>query len=87
MSEPLAKERLVADWTSLVAVGIVRTSAIARSSDPALAGFFAEQTKASLGTRRRADETDRSAGRRDRQAGAAPAAEVRQPTSPRATRS
>ncbi|AOZ02173.1 hypothetical protein BKK81_23015 [Cupriavidus sp. USMAHM13] len=78
MSEPLAKERLVADWTSLVAVGIVRTSAIARSSDPALAGFFAEQTKASSARgaalmkqiEAQADETDKPVLRQ--------AAEVRQ---------
>ncbi|SDH59206.1 MULTISPECIES: methyl-accepting chemotaxis protein [unclassified Duganella] len=46
MAQPLAKERMVSDWARNVATGIRRASAIAKSADPSLAGFFAEETKA-----------------------------------------
>ncbi|MBI5268056.1 MAG: MCP four helix bundle domain-containing protein [Burkholderiales bacterium] len=51
MQEPLTKERLVSDWYANVNAGVRRTLAIARSSDPSLVAFFAddvaEATKAS----------------------------------------
>ncbi|OWT80093.1 MULTISPECIES: methyl-accepting chemotaxis protein [unclassified Achromobacter] len=52
MELPLAKERMTNDWANYVLVGITRTTAIAKSSDPTLAGFLAsgatEGTRASL---------------------------------------
>jgi methyl-accepting chemotaxis protein len=47
MQVPLAKERMISDWYGKVDSGIRRTTAIARSSDPALGAFFAEESKAS----------------------------------------
>ncbi len=43
MHEPLATERMVSDWYRIVHSGIRRTQAIAKSSDPALGPFFAEE--------------------------------------------
>ncbi|MBV8633690.1 MAG: MCP four helix bundle domain-containing protein [Burkholderiaceae bacterium] len=48
MEKPLAKERLVADWSSATASGIARTSMIARSSDDTLSTVFASDIAASL---------------------------------------
>jgi len=45
MELPLAKERLISDWYRTVFAGIRRTTAIAKSADPALATFFAEEAK------------------------------------------
>ena len=45
MEVPLAKERLIGDWYRIVYAGIRRTTAVARSADPALATFFAEEAK------------------------------------------
>ena len=42
MDEPLAKERLIADWNRNINAGVRRTIAIAKSSDPSLAVLFAE---------------------------------------------
>ena len=51
MAQPLAKERMLSDWYRYVYSGIRRTMAIAKSPDPSLAQFFAEDaarsTKAS----------------------------------------
>jgi methyl-accepting chemotaxis protein len=47
MSSPLAKERMIGDWSSKIDSAIRRTSAIAKSSDPSLAKYFAEESKAS----------------------------------------
>jgi len=44
---PIKAERLVSDWSRNLQVGITRTAAVARSSDPALATFFADDAKAS----------------------------------------
>ncbi|WP_454690430.1 methyl-accepting chemotaxis protein [Achromobacter aloeverae] len=49
MELPLAKERMTNDWANFVLVGITRTSAIAKSTDPSLSSFFARD--ASEGTR------------------------------------
>ncbi|MBV7539112.1 MCP four helix bundle domain-containing protein [Duganella sp. sic0402] len=46
MAQPLAKERMVSDWARNVSTGIRRATAIAKSADPSLAGFFAAETKA-----------------------------------------
>jgi methyl-accepting chemotaxis protein len=45
MAQPLAKERLISDWYRMVYAGIRRTTAIAKSADPSLATFFAEEAK------------------------------------------
>jgi methyl-accepting chemotaxis protein len=42
MAEPLTKERLISDWNRNVHTGVRRATAIAKSSDPSLATFFAE---------------------------------------------
>ncbi|UGQ47050.1 methyl-accepting chemotaxis protein [Massilia endophytica] len=47
MQQPLAKERMVSDWYRLIHTSVRRTSAIAKSSDPSLGAFFAEETAAS----------------------------------------
>jgi methyl-accepting chemotaxis protein len=47
MQVPLAKERLVGDWYMLIHTSVRRTSAIAKSSDPSLVPFFAEEAAAS----------------------------------------
>ena len=46
MAEPLAKERLVSDWYANVNAGVRRTAAIARSADPSLVAFFADDVAA-----------------------------------------
>ncbi|MGO4394927.1 MCP four helix bundle domain-containing protein, partial [Variovorax sp. M-6] len=46
-SQPLAKERMISDWYRLVAVGVRRTTAIAKSADPSLGPFFAEEAASS----------------------------------------
>ena len=46
MQNPLAKERLVSDWYRNVHTGVRRTSAVAKSEDPSMAVFFAEETAA-----------------------------------------
>ncbi|MHA4869055.1 methyl-accepting chemotaxis protein [Duganella sp. PWIR1] len=45
MAQPLAKERLISDWYRMVYAGIRRTTAVAKSADPSLATFFAEEAK------------------------------------------
>ena len=52
MQNPIKTERLVSDWSTNLISGITRTAAVARSSDPALADFFAAAAK---------DSSDRSA--------------------------
>jgi methyl-accepting chemotaxis protein len=47
MATPLAKERLVSEWFRSVAVGVRRTTAIAKSSDPSLEALFTPEAKAS----------------------------------------
>jgi methyl-accepting chemotaxis protein len=47
MQVPLAKERMISDWSGKIDSGIRRTTAIARSSDPSLAAYFADESKAS----------------------------------------
>jgi methyl-accepting chemotaxis protein len=47
MAMPLAKERLVSEWFRSVAVGVRRTTAIAKSSDPSLETVFAAEVKSS----------------------------------------
>ncbi|MBI3347705.1 MAG: MCP four helix bundle domain-containing protein [Burkholderiales bacterium] len=42
MAEPLAKERLIADWSRNINAGVRRTIAIAKSSDASLVPLFAE---------------------------------------------
>ncbi|HWW73123.1 MAG TPA: methyl-accepting chemotaxis protein [Duganella sp.] len=47
MQVPLAKERLIGDWSSNIDSAIRRTTAIARSTDTALGPYFAGEAKAS----------------------------------------
>lgn len=47
MDNPLAKERLIADWYALVLAGSQRTTAIVRSPDAELGRFFAETARKS----------------------------------------
>ena len=47
VNDPVKTERLVSDWYRNVHTGVRRTGAIARSADPALAEFFAEDQAAS----------------------------------------
>ncbi|WP_343586110.1 methyl-accepting chemotaxis protein [Herbaspirillum sp.] len=47
MDVPLLKERLIADWYANLVSGIRRTTAIAKSNDPALGPYFAEEAAAS----------------------------------------
>ncbi len=47
VKNPIKTERLVSDWYRNLRTGITRTVAVSRSSDPALADFFAEEAKAS----------------------------------------
>ena len=47
MHNPLAKERLIADWYALVLAGSQRTTAIVRSPDAELGRFFAETARKS----------------------------------------
>lgn len=47
IEKPLAKERLIADWYLLIHTAVRRTTAIAKSTDPQLATFFADEQKAS----------------------------------------
>jgi len=43
MAQPLLKERVIGDWYANLHSGIRRTIAIAKSSDPALGPYFAEE--------------------------------------------
>jgi methyl-accepting chemotaxis protein len=47
MDEPLRKERLVSDWYRQIHTSVRRTTAIAKSSDPSLATYFAADAAAS----------------------------------------
>jgi methyl-accepting chemotaxis protein len=46
--QPLAKERLISDWYRSIHSSVRRTAAIAKSGDPSLVPFFAEETKESI---------------------------------------
>jgi methyl-accepting chemotaxis protein len=48
MEVPVAKERLISDWSRYIATAVVRTVAISKSTDPALAKFFAAEAAASV---------------------------------------
>jgi methyl-accepting chemotaxis protein len=47
MDTPLAKERLAEEWFRNIAVGVRRTTAIAKSADPSLETLFAPEAKSS----------------------------------------
>jgi methyl-accepting chemotaxis protein len=47
METPLAKERMISDWSSNIDSAIRRTTAIARSTDSSLAAYFEQEAKAS----------------------------------------
>jgi methyl-accepting chemotaxis protein len=41
MQEPLTKERYISDWNRNINVAVIRTTAVAKSTDPSLVTFFA----------------------------------------------
>ena len=45
LDQPVKKERMISDWSSNIAVAIIRTSAIVKSSDTSLTAFFARNTE------------------------------------------
>jgi methyl-accepting chemotaxis protein len=47
MEVPLAKERMISDWSNNINSAVRRTTVIARSADPSLAAYFADEAKAS----------------------------------------
>jgi methyl-accepting chemotaxis protein len=47
MEVPMAKERLSQEWFRSVSVGVRRTAAIAKSSDPSVEAYFSDEIKAS----------------------------------------
>jgi methyl-accepting chemotaxis protein len=53
LAQPIQKERYAADWNRNIAVAVIRTSAIAKSSDASLIPFFA--ANAALTTKTTAD--------------------------------
>jgi methyl-accepting chemotaxis protein len=44
LDQPVKKERLISDWNANIAVAVIRTSAIIKSSDSSLTEFFAANT-------------------------------------------
>ena len=44
LDEPIKKERLINDWSHNIAIAVIRTSAIIKSSDTSLTDFFAKNT-------------------------------------------
>jgi len=44
MDEPLAKERLISDWSRNINAGVRRTMAIAKSADPSLVELFKDES-------------------------------------------
>ncbi|WP_137171610.1 methyl-accepting chemotaxis protein [Massilia sp. HP4] len=46
LAEPLAKERMIAEWYTQIFAAVRRTAAIVKSSDPSLTGFFKEDAAA-----------------------------------------
>jgi len=48
MQQPLAKERLISDWYLLIHTSVRRVTAVAKSTDPSLGPFFAEDTASSV---------------------------------------
>jgi methyl-accepting chemotaxis protein len=47
MEVPVAKERLISDWSKNISIAVVRTIAVSKSGDPALAKFFNDDAAAS----------------------------------------
>ncbi|WP_280191049.1 methyl-accepting chemotaxis protein [Delftia sp. PS-11] len=48
LQNPVKTERLISDWARILNTGIARTAAVARSSDPSLATFFAQDGKVAV---------------------------------------
>jgi methyl-accepting chemotaxis protein len=44
LDQPVRKERMISDWNANIAVAVIRTSAIIKSSDTSLTEFFAQNT-------------------------------------------
>jgi methyl-accepting chemotaxis protein len=45
LDQPVKKERMISDWAGNIAVAVIRTSAIIKSSDTSLTEFFAKNTE------------------------------------------
>ena len=45
MLHPITKERVISDWYRAIHTSVRRTTAIAKSADPSLADFFAEEKR------------------------------------------
>jgi methyl-accepting chemotaxis protein len=54
---PLAKERMISDWAKTISTAVTRTTAIAKSSDPSLQGYFADATAETTNTATRLQES------------------------------
>ncbi|MBK4738150.1 methyl-accepting chemotaxis protein [Noviherbaspirillum pedocola] len=48
MEVPVAKERLISDWSKYISLAVVRTIAVSKSSDTGLTKFFADDAAASV---------------------------------------
>jgi len=44
LDQPVKKERMISEWAANIAVAVIRTSAIVKSSDASLTEFFAQNT-------------------------------------------
>jgi methyl-accepting chemotaxis protein len=44
LDQPVKKERMISDWANNIAIAVIRTSAIIKSSDTSLTEFFAKNT-------------------------------------------
>ncbi|MBD8529756.1 MULTISPECIES: methyl-accepting chemotaxis protein [unclassified Massilia] len=44
LDQPVKKERMISEWAANIAVAVIRTSAIIKSSDTSLTAFFAQNT-------------------------------------------
>ena len=68
MQEPLAKERLTSDWSKNINVAVIRTTAVAKSTDASLVAFFAtnaaETTKSTAALIKQIEPLIRSAQER-----------------------
>ena len=88
MQVPLAKERIVSDWYRLMYASVRRTTAVARSSDPALGAFFADETKFSADSMAKLrDQLGPMLSTDDEKAALARSSKCAIPTTLRATRS
>ena len=59
MLHPITKERVISDWYRAIHTSVRRTTAIAKSADPSLADFFAEENKqSSIAVKKQQEEVE-----------------------------